>query len=182
MFLWTVNQVGLGNFATYEEQERNVFEKFIQYAPAINRMFRTSDYGLTEIEKELERVDLRDRAIQNKKEADLVKKYAGEYQKEGGDSGEYFERLSDELYPEGVQNKEERSNLKRLNKDFEKAILGQKDDPRIRTVTNLQLNSSKIRTLQKYREEMDGEEYDNLLNTLLEEGAISKTVYVETAR
>lgn len=182
MFLWTVNQVGLGNFATYEEEGRNVFEKFIQYAPGINRMFRSSDYGLTEIEKELERVDLRDRAIQNKKEADLVKKYADEYRKEGGDSWEYFERLTDELYPEGVQNKEERANLKRLNKDFEKAILGQKDDPRIRTVTNLQLNSSKIRTLQKYREEMDGEEYDNLLNTLLEEGAISKTVYVETAR
>jgi len=179
MSYWTLNKLGLGNFATYDLSEKTTTEKIIQFTPILSRAIRISDYGMTEIEREVEKVELKERAIEAKKEDDVIKKYVSEYLEKGGDREDYKQKTIDELFPEGVATKEEKSDAKRIEKDFDQMILKRKGDIRVRTIMKLQLNTSKIKTLNKYKEEMSEEEYDNLLDILLDNKVISKDVYKE---
>lgn len=179
MSLWTLNQMGLGNFATYDASNDTTFEKIIRFTPLINRMFKVTDYGAVEEAREIQRLDQQERAIQNKKEADLVEKYAKEFTKKGGNESDYLERIIDALYPEGIQTKEEKQNINRLKKDFTDAVAGKTEDTRFKTIMNLQLNTSKVKTLQGYKQEMSPEAYADLLSRLYEDKMISKDVYRE---
>ena len=177
MALWSLNEVGLGNFATYDPATRTTEEKFIQFTPLINRMFKVSDYGITEREVEGERKEEQQRAIQNKKESDLVKKYIEELKKEDGDPEALKERLAEELYPEGIETTEEQANLNRVNKDFDQELLKRENDTRINTIMKLKLNTSKINSLRGFAEDMKPEAFEDLLNKLYDAKVISKEVF-----
>ena len=177
MALWSLNEVGLGNFATYDPATRTTEEKFIQFTPLINRMFKVSDYGITEREVEGEKKEEKQRAVQNKKESDLVKKYAEELRKEGGDPETFKERFAEELYPEGVETTEEQANLNRVEKDFDQELLRREKDTRVNTIIRLKLNTSKINALRGFAEDMAPEAFEDLLNKLYDAKVISKDVF-----
>lgn len=177
MFLWSLNEVGLGNFATYDLAEKTTFEKFIQFTPLINRMFKVSDYGMVETELEAEKQEKRARAVQNKKESDPVKQYVNEYLKTGGDPDDFRDKIESDLYPEGPDTKEDKANLTRLQKDFDQEVLRRQGDIRVKTIMKLRLNTSRINTLKKYAGEMPPEDFEKLLDTLLEAKVISEDVY-----
>ena len=177
MALWSLNQVGLGNFATYDPATKTTFEKFIQYTPLINRIFKVSDYGMVEKELEVQAKETQQRAVQNIKEAKLVTKYVDEYTKQGGDPNEFKDKLESALYPNGPDTSEDKANLTRLQKDFDQEILARQGDTRIKTIMKLRFSTTKVNALKGFAKEMETEKYMDLLNTLLDAKVISEDVY-----
>jgi len=173
MFYWTLNKIGLGNFTTYDVATKTTIEKIIQFAPILNRALRITDYGLTEQEKEVEKAETREGAIESKKEKDAIVDAVEKYIKEGGDPLDYKFDLIESL---GIEDKAEKTRLKNT---FDKEVLKREGDSRTRTIINLRLNTTKIKTLKKYKEEMATEEFEIFLDKLEDNKVISKDVYKE---
>ena len=177
MSLWTLNQMGLGNFATYDPQKDTTTESILRFSPLINRMFKVSDYGLTEEAQVMQAEEQRVRAVQNKKEADIVDENVKRYLDKGGNAITYYQKIQSEIYPNGMTTPEEKSNMSRLKKDFDKAVAGKTEDVRYKTIMNLQLNTAKVQALKTYRKDLSYSEYIGLVNRLYEDKMISKDVY-----
>jgi hypothetical protein len=174
---WLAKNQGLGIvFPRYKPEDPTDLEKLLT-APflsnIIGRWIKVSDYGTIEEAKKAEKVEKRERARKSLAQEEVVKKYAKEYLKNGLTKTAYKNKIIREL---GVKEKAEKNRLK---KDFDQEVAYLQGDTRVQAIMRLTLNSTKIKTLNKFKKEMGTREYRKLLQNLRDSKIISDKVYKE---
>jgi len=188
MIQYTLNDLGLSQFTTYDDRRDTTFEAGIKATPFINSIFRiikTSDYGLKEKARNIVEEGLKETAQRNLKRFDLFEK------KLRGYSSDDISKMID--YGGGIRNnsilKNELKNItiELYGKDYEKRdinttekaffryILKEHNDPFINGVLSAQSNSDKIEVLKEAKEALSERRYNEIINKLKKTRIISQS-------
>jgi hypothetical protein len=180
MVQWTANTFGLSQFTTYDPIKNDTLETSVQILPLINRLFKISDYGLTEQSKELQGEIKAERAKEIIKEKEVISRYVKKYKDDykSGDIDIYT--IGDEIVKEVLGHEaitdEELSRDKSMRTRLKTALIVGAYDARVDTLVYSTSNREKIALLKKYQEEMPIDQFDELIDILYDEKIVSGDV------
>lgn len=181
MIEWTSNNYGLTSFSTYDPAKNTTFETTMQMLPGINRIFKVSDYGLTEKQDRIQQKSDQQRARELLQEKDIIGNYALKYRKDKAKfyfEGEAENAIKDILGHE-PETEDEENRADNVRKKFNKEIIKIAGSSMFKSVAYATQNREKVQILSGYKDKMDEQSFADMLNEMLADKLISQAVYDE---
>lgn len=178
---WTLNNAGV-HIPFYDPTRETGTEYLINNLPLFRRMIRESNSGVKERLDAAGSEVTKERARTLIAQDDVIKKVLSKAKSENAsadDLEEYNQQLSDEYFGDKELDKDEQTDLKRMQKHLRNYILTGSSSP-FSQVTSAIINSTsddqKIAKLQAYKESVGESEFQELINYLIDEKLIDKKV------
>lgn len=175
MVKWTTNEVGLSQFTTYSDETDTTFDYFLKGTPIINRMIKSTDYGLKEKEKELEKKIDSEKAQNTLKEREILREYTEKGKKATTD--EERKAIRKEFYHtiigEPPYDSTEKAKRTRLKAKFDIAVVRGEVSREMDQLIDADTNDYKVALLREWKRKMDSTEYEKLIRSGRENHIIS---------
>lgn len=179
MIKWSTNEIGLTNFVTYDKDLNTTYEAVLQ-APILERMFRLSDYGITEKEQWLEDMGKREK---NKTLDTVLESYYAQpsdknlikYQEE------YVKAIKGEAPKDGWTGTDKAEET-RLKQDFKREILANSGSEFKAIAKNGLSNDEKTKMLDIKRKTMDSDEFSDYLAQVVRYEVVKGEMFAEYAK
>jgi len=173
MVQYSINQNGLASFKTYDSGSQSTTEVTIERIPIINRMFKTSDYGIQEKYNSGNDKEAAKKLILKR---DLVGRYVKE-SRSVEDPVEVDEMRKEMVreYFGGLPTKDQMQEANRLSKKF---MIDRErgESPYTDKLINTPTNSEKVEYLLQFKEQMGDDEFKTFLKDNYRLKIISKDV------
>lgn len=179
MLKWSTNEIGLTNFVTYDKDLNTTYEAVLQ-APILERMFRLSDYGITEKEQWLEDMGKREK---NKTLDTVLESYYAQpsdknlikYQ------NEYVVAVKGEAPKDGWTGTDKAEET-RLKQDFKREILANSGSEFKAIAKNGLSNEEKTKMLEVKRKTMNSDEFSDYLAQVVRYEIVKGEMFTEYAK
>jgi len=162
MVMYSLNQLGLTNFKTYDSSGASTVEAVIQKLPVISRMMQVSDYGMQE--KYADKSSVAEAARASLKKADTISKYV--QQSRGVTSPQEMSKLRFEMVKEYLghppQTTDEATTGRAMIKSFDIARV-EGTNPLLDVLINSNTNAEKIDHLNQFKKDLTKSEYLDLV-------------------
>ena len=180
MLQWTMNTLGLSQFTTYDPSKNTTTETILKMTP-LNGVIKISDYGLieksnkitTEVKKQSAQQTLEDRKIIDK----YVKKYSTQWKNGDADEKDIADEATEEILGHYPETDEEIARQKSMRIKMKRALKIGAYDVRYDNLMYAASNKEKIAILKVYQSSMNPTDFNDLIDTAVDEGIISDTVY-----
>jgi 16S rRNA G966 N2-methylase RsmD len=181
MVQWTTNNLGFTKFATYDTSKNSGVETFMQVAPWFSSVIKISDYGEQERLKSVTEEVRQEKAKQNLKEREVVKKYIKEATAEGKLSlfttTTYGNKAVKEILGHMPQSKEEQDHADRIIQKFKVATKRElAEDVRYINIIDANSNDEKKAILKTIKDESSKEEWNKIKSDLLQLKIVTEEV------
>jgi len=173
MLMWTVNQSGVAQFATYDTSTQTTTENVFQTLPLLNRLIKISDYGLQEQENKL----TQEKSQQSARNLLIKRETISEMIKSGKSDEEISEEVENKIKLDPESENYSRS-ITLIENDIAKERTKQETGARTAPLIKARTNDEKVRILKRYQGEM-GEDFWDYLDQLYDGKVISDKVYEE---
>ena len=175
MLQWTTNEAGLSQFSTYSEETDTTLDVFLKGTPIINRMIKSTDYGLKEKENTLNKEIEQKKARQTLEEREVLKEYTAKGKK--AESEEERNAIRKEFYHsiigEPPYDSDEKAKRTRLKAKFDVAVLRGEVSREMDQLIDADTNDFKVELLREWKTKMPSSEYEKLIRTGRENKIIS---------
>ena len=178
MLKWSSNEIGLTNFVTYDKDLDTTYEKVLQ-APILERMFRLSDYGITEREQWEKDMAKKDKG---KELSTVLQDYYAQPSDENmlKYQDKYVQLVKGDEPKEGWSGTD-KAEATRLKGEFKKEILVKSGDDKYRRVAEMTKNEDKLEYIEKQRKGMSKDEYGDYLAQLVRHEVVKGEMFAEYA-
>ena len=181
MVQWTSNTFGLSQLTTYDPVRNDTLENTIQMTPLVNRLFKISDYGLTEQSNDVMDAVAKESAAQSLEDKKIINEYAKKYAKQWRDGAVDEYDLADEIIKEILGHEpttdDELARLKSIDIKLKRALKLGAYDSRYDNLIYAPSNKARVALLKKYQKEMTIEAFNELMENAVKGGIISNEVY-----
>ena len=179
MLKWSTNTIGLTNFVTYDKDLDTTLEHVLQ-APILERMFRLSDYGLTEKEEWEKAMGKREK---NKQLDTILQKYYSEpsdknllkYQQE------YVKAVKGEPPAEGWSG-DDKAEETRLKTEFKREVLAQSGSEFSKIAKSGLDNDEKEAILDSKRKQLSEDEFTDFIAQTVRYEVVKGEMFAEYAK
>lgn len=178
MVLWTVDQLGVARFQTYDPAKQTMQEYVLAMTPVANRAFRISDYGETEKYQEVVKGVRSERAKELLRQDEIINKHVGQYARTGKtaeDRKVAVESAVREVFKGKVVT---RAEVNRLVAKVEDALDRGFVDTRTGALIDARSVDEQLELLGAYFESLSREEFNRLFIAAQE----NKVISAETAK
>lgn len=173
MVQWTSNELGLSQFTTYTDETDSTFDATIKTIPVINRAIRSTDYGLTEKERHIERQLDQDAARRLLNERELLDKYI-KLGKEKPDQAKQIEKeFIKEVLGDSITTSAEKRRRTNLTKKYQIGLVRGVMSREMDSLIEANTNDYKLELLKLYKNTLGANEYQELRQTALKHKIIS---------
>ncbi len=166
---WTISDLGLTTFASYDTSKETTLETFIRITPWFNRVVRVSDYGLTEQLNKTVKGQKQEEAKQSLLKRDILKNYTAKIDKPEDITPILLVQLEKDIYGKDSNDKSKRTALKTsLLKN-----LIRNDSPEVNSLLTATSNAQKLATLKEIKKSMSTSEFADLKTKLVKYKVVS---------
>lgn len=166
---WTVSELGLASFASYDTSKDTTAETFLRVTPWFNRVLKTTDYGLTEQYNKTVKEGKKEAAQVSLKKREAIQEYASKIDKPEDITQFMLVELEKEVYGKDSNDKARRTTLK--NNLLTSLI--RNDSPEVNSLLTATSNAQKIATLREIQKNMDASEFETLKLKLIKYKVVS---------
>jgi hypothetical protein len=174
MVQWTTNEAGLSQFSSYDAGRNSTFDTIMQNTWIINRMFKVSDYGLTEQEKSVQTAIESENARKTLKERELLQGYVDKAKQNPKDYTNLQLEFVRSVLGEPPYQGDDRTKLTNLKKKFQINAVKGTLTREVDTMISTNSNDVKMKLMEQYKQRMTDQEYKDLRQTIIQYGIVSK--------
>ncbi|WP_438980246.1 hypothetical protein, partial [Polynucleobacter sp.] len=173
MVQWTIGEAGIWQFNTYDDATNTTFDVVVEHMPIINRAIKSTDYGLTEKEKQLEQQLDQDSARRILKERELLQDAIEKTRANPEQQYEVGKQLIKNVLGEKIENSTDKRRRTNLIKKYEVGLLKGSVSREMDSLIEADNNAYKLKLLELYKKTLPADEYLNLKKTAVDNKVIS---------
>lgn len=171
MVQWTLNDLGLSSFATFDTSSNTGVETFMQVAPWFRSLFKITNYGLQEQLKKEGTPAQQEAARLSLKRRDVVSKYAQDINDPADITNSKLHEIGKAIYGDAYDPTKQDGQLKN---SLLQAAIKNDGDPRVGSLISATTNKQKASILSKIKAGMDDQEYKDFTDRLVKFKVITR--------
>lgn len=166
---WTISELGLATFASYDTSKDTTAETFMRISPFFNRVVKISDYGLTEQLNSSIKEQKKAEAKTSLLKRDILRDYSSKIEKPEDITPMLLIDLEKAVYGKDSNDNTKRTNLK--NSLLKNLI--RNDSPEVNSLLTATSNAQKLKTLQEIQKTMSTDDFFDLKQKLVKYKVVS---------
>lgn len=173
MVKWTIGETGLWQFNTYDDQTETSFDAAIKNIPVINRALKSTDYGLTEKEKEAKAVIDKESAQRILREREYLQKAIDQTRKNPDQKYEVGKQLIKDVIGDNVESSTDKTKRANLIKKYEIGLVKGTVSRELDSLIEADTNAYKLQLLTTYKKTLPAAKYLELKKVAVDNKIIS---------
>lgn len=173
MVQWTLGSAGIWQFNTYDDASDTTTDYLLKNIPVINRALKSTDYGLTEKEKQVEQELDKQSAKRIMKERASLQDAINKTRSNPDQKYEVGKQLIKDVLGETIENSTDKRRRTNLIKKYEIGLLRGSVSREMDSLIEADTNAYKLELLKLYKRTLPASEYYNLKKTAVDNKVIS---------